>query len=208
MEPLTAFLIYKGVETGFNLYTNAQQNALTAQNYEAQAAELIRAGKENYIFSMQEAKLIRRVAAENARQVEFAGMTALAQEEIAGKARQGRIRSRAGASGASVNVGTPAQVQISQEFQNQYNQRMIDYNTKYEAARTRLQGQLQADMKEKQAQINYRQAVGQAGTLRGAAGQTRGSRDQSLLGTLFQGLGEGIQGFGMFKRQTPTETKP
>lgn len=199
MEPLTAFLIYKGVETGFNLYTNAQQNALTAQNYEAQAAELIRAGKENYIFSMQEAKLIRRVAAENARQVEFAGMTALAQEEIAGKARQGRIRSRAGASGASVNVGTPAQVQISQEFQNQYNQRMIDYNTKYEAARTRLQGQLQADMKEKQAQINYRQAVGQAGTLKGAAGQTRGSRDQSLLGTLFQGLGSGIQGFGIFK---------
>jgi len=199
MEPLTAFLIYKGVETGFNLYTNAQQNALTAQNYEAQAAELIRAGKENYIFSMQEAKLIRRVAAENARQVEFAGMTALAQEEIAGKARQGRIRSRAGASGASVNVGTPAQVQISQEFQNQYNQRMIDYNTKYEAARTRLQGQLQADMKEKQAQINYRQAVGQAGTLRGAAGQTRGSRDQSLLGTLFQGLGGAIQGYGIFK---------
>jgi hypothetical protein len=199
MEPLTAFLIYKGVETGFNLYTQAQQNAIQAQNYEAQAAELIRAGKENYIFSMQEAKLIRRVAAENARQVEFAGMTALAQEEIAGKARQGRIRSRAGASGASVNVGTPANVQISQEFQNQYNQRMIDYNTKYESARTRLQGQLQADMKEKQAQINYRQAVGQAGTLKGAAGATRGSRDQSLLGTLFQGIGSGIQGFGMFK---------
>lgn len=199
MEPLTAFLIYKGVETGFNLYTTAQQNAIQAQNYEAQAAELIRAGKENYIFSMQEAQLIRRVAAENARQVEFAGMTALAQEEIAGKARQGRIRSRAGASGASVNVGTPAQVQISQEFQNQYNQRMIDYNTKYEAARTRLQGQLQADMKEKQAAINYRQAVSQAGTLKGAAGATRGSRDQSLLGTLFQGIGSGIQGFGIFK---------
>ena len=200
MEALTAFLIYKGVETGFNLYTQAQQNAIQAQNYEAQAAELIRAGKENYIFSMQEAKLIRRVAAENARQVEFAGMTALAQEEIAGKARQGRIRSRAGASGASVNVGTPAQVQISQEFQNQYNQRMIDYNTKYEAARTRLQGQLQADMKEKQAAINYRQAVGQAGVLQGAAGQTRGSRDQSLLGTLFQGLGGAIQGYGIFKK--------
>ncbi len=200
MEPLTAFLIYKGVETGFNLYTQAQQNALTAQNYEAQAAELIRAGEENYIFSMQEAKLIRRVAAENARQVEFAGMTALAQEEIAGKARQGRIRSRAGASGASVNVGTPANVQISQEFQNAYNQRMIDYNTKYEAARTRLQGQLQADMKEKQAAINYRQACGQAGVLKGAAGQTRGSRDQSLLGTLFQGISSGIQGYGMFKK--------
>ena len=199
MEPLTAFLIYKGVETGFNLYTTAQQNAIQAQNYEAQAAELIRAGKENYIFSMQEAQLIRRVAAENARQVEFAGMTALAQEEIAGKARQGRIRSRAGASGASVNVGTPANVQISQEFQNAYNQRMIDYNTKYEAARTRLQGQLQADMKEKQAAINYRQAFGQAGVLKGAAGATRGSRDQSLLGTLFQGIGSGIQGFGMFK---------
>ena len=200
MEPLTAFLIYKGVETGFNLYTTAQQNAIQAQNYEAQAAELIRAGKENYIFSMQEAQLIRRVAAENARQVEFAGMTALAQEEIAGKARQGRIRSRAGASGASVNVGTPANVQISQEFQNAYNQRMIDYNTKYEGARTRLQGQLQADMKEKQAAINYRQAVGQAGTLKGAAGQTRGSRDQSLLGTLFQGISSGIQGYGMFKK--------
>ena len=199
MEPLTAFLIYKGVETGFNLYTQSQQNAIQAQNYEAQAAELIRAGEENYIFSMQEAQLIRRVTAENARQVEFAGMTALAQEEIAGKARQGRIRSRAGASGASVNVGTPANVQISQEFQNAYNQRMIDYNTKYEAARTRLQGQLQADMKEKQAAINYRQAVGQAGTLSGAAGATRGSRDQSLLGTLFQGISSGIQGFGMFK---------
>ena len=208
MDAVTAFLIYKGVETGFNLYTNAQQNALTAQNYEAQAAEILRAGKENYIFSMQEAKLIRRVAAENARQVEFAGMTALMQEEIAGKARQGRIRSRAGASGASVNVGTPAQVQISQEFQNQYNQRMIDYNTRYESARTRLQGQLQADMKVKQAQINYRQASGQAEVLRGGAGQTRGSRDQSLLGTLFQGIGSGIQGFGMFKKQTPTETKP
>ena len=199
MEPLTAFLIYKGVETGFNLYTTAQQNALTAQNYEAQAAELLRAGKENYLFSMEEAQLIRRVAAENARQVEFAGMTALAQEEIAGKARIGRIRARAGASGASVNVGTAANVQISQEFQNQYNQRMIDYNTKYEAARTRLQGQLQADMKEKQAAINLRQAQGQAGVLRGAAGATRGSRDQSLLGTLFQGVGSGIMGYGMFK---------
>ena len=199
MEPLTAFLIYKGVETGFNLYTQAQQNALTAQNYEAQAAELIRAGEENYIFSMQEAKLIRRVAAENARQVEFAGMTALAQEEIAGKARQGRIRSRAGASGASVNVGTPANVQISQEFQNAYNQRMIDYNTKYEAARTRLQGQLQADMKEKQAAINWRQAQGQAGVLRGAAGATRGSRDQSLFGQLFQGVGSAFTGSRLFK---------
>lgn len=199
MSLVAAFLAYKGVETAFNLYTTAQQNALTAQNYEAQAAELLRAGKENYLFSMEEAQLIRRVAAENARQVEFAGMTALAQEEIAGKARQGRIRSRAGASGASVNVGTPANVQISQEFQNAYNQRMIDYNTKYEAARTRLQGQLQADMKEKQAAINYRQAVGQAGVLKGAAGATRGSRDQSLLGTLFQGVGSGIMGYGMFK---------
>jgi hypothetical protein len=199
MEPLNAaFLIYKGAETAFNMYTTAQQNALQAQNYEQQAAELIRAGEENYIFSMQEAQLIRRVAAENARQVEFAGMTALAQEEIAGKARQGRIRSRAGASGASVNVGTPANVQISQEFQNQYNQRMIDYNTKYEAARTRLQGQLQADMKVKQAAINWRQAQGQAGVLRGAAGATRGSRDQSLLGTLFQGIGEGITGSRLF----------
>ena len=199
MSLVAAFLAYKGVETAFNLYTTAQQNALTAQNYEAQAAELLRAGKENYLFSMEEAQLIRRVAAENARQVEFAGMTALAQEEIAGKARIGRIRARAGASGASVNVGTPANVQISQEFQNQYNQRMIDYNTKYEAARTRLQGQLQADMKEKQAAINLRQAQGQAGVLRGAAGATRGSRDQSLLGTLFQGVGSGIMGYGMFK---------
>lgn len=199
MSLVAAFLAYKGVETAFNLYTTAQQNALTAQNYEAQAAELLRAGKENYLFSMEEAQLIRRVAAENARQVEFAGMTALAQEEIAGKARIGRIRARAGSSGASVNVGTPANVQISQEFQNQYNQRMIDYNTKYEAARTRLQGQLQADMKEKQAAINLRQAQGQAGVLRGAAGATRGSRDQSLLGTLFQGVGSGIQGYGIFK---------
>jgi hypothetical protein len=199
MSLVAAFLAYKGVETAFNLYTTAQQNALTAQNYEAQAAELLRAGKENYLFSLEEAQLIRRVAAENARQVEFAGMTALAQEEIAGKARIGRIRARAGASGASVNVGTPANVQISQEFQNAYNQRMIDYNTKYEAARTRLQGQLQADMKEKQAAINLRQAQGQAGVLRGAAGATRGSRDQSLLGTLFQGVGSGIMGYGMFK---------
>ena len=199
MSLVAAFLAYKGVETAFNLYTTAQQNALTAQNYEAQAAELLKAGKENYLFSMEEAQLIRRVAAENARQVEFAGMTALAQEEIAGKARIGRIRARAGASGASVNVGTAANVQISQEFQNQYNQRMIDYNTKYEAARTRLQGQLQADMKEKQAAINLRQAQGQAGVLRGAAGATRGSRDQSLLGTLFQGVGSGIMGYGMFK---------
>jgi hypothetical protein len=199
MSLVAAFLAYKGVETAFNLYTTAQQNALQAQNYEQQAAELLKAGKENYLFSMEEAQLIRRVAAENARQVEFAGMTALAQEEIAGKARIGRIRARAGSSGASVNVGTPANVQISQEFQNQYNQRMIDYNTKYESARTRLQGQLQADMKEKQAAINWRQAQGQAGVLRGAAGATRGSRDQSLLGTLFQGIGSGIQGYGIFK---------
>ncbi|MGA1713206.1 MAG: hypothetical protein ACO4CS_18125, partial [bacterium] len=154
MSLATAFLVYKGVETAFNLYTTAQQNALTAQNYEAQAAEILRAGKENYQFSLEEAQLIRRVAAENARQVEFAGMTALAQEEIAGKARIGRIRARAGSSGASVNVGTPANVQISQEFQNQYNQRMINYNTRYEAARTRLQGQLESDMKVKQAAIN------------------------------------------------------
>ena len=198
MSLVAAFLAYKGVETAFNLYTTAQQNALQAQNYEQQAAELLRAGKENYLFSMEEAQLIRRVAAENARQVEFAGMTALAQEEIAGKARIGRIRARAGSSGASVNVGTPANVQISQEFQNQYNQRMIDYNTKYESARTRLQGQLQADMKEKQAAINLRQAQGQAGVLRGAAGATRGSRDQSLFGQLFQGVGSAFTGSRLF----------
>lgn len=199
MELATAYLIYKGAETAFNMYTTAQQNALQAQNYEQQAAEILRAGKENYQFSLEEAQLIQRVSAENARQVEFAGMTALAQEEIAGKARIGRIRARAGSSGASVNVGTPANVQISQEFQNQYNQRMINYNTRYEAARTRLQGQLQADMKVKQAAINWRQAQGQAGVLRGAAGATRGSRDQSLLGTLFQGVSSGISGFGAFK---------
>jgi len=76
---------------------------------------------------------------------------------------------------------------------------MINYNTRYEAARTRLQGQLQADMKVKQAAINWRQAQGQAGVLRGAAGATRGSRDQSLLGTLFQGVSSGISGFGAFK---------
>ena len=68
MDPVTAFLIYKGVETGFNMYTTAQQNALQAQNYEQQAAEILRAGKENYQFSLEEAQLIRRVAAENARQ--------------------------------------------------------------------------------------------------------------------------------------------
>ena len=32
MSLATAFLVYKGVETAFNLYTTAQQNALTAQN--------------------------------------------------------------------------------------------------------------------------------------------------------------------------------
>ena len=51
MSLATAFLVYKGVETAFNLYTTAQQNALTAQNYEQQAAEILRAGKENYQFS-------------------------------------------------------------------------------------------------------------------------------------------------------------
>lgn len=202
---MTMYLIFQGTKTLFDLNTQAQSNAITAQQYEAQAQELMLSGRENYLLAQEEISLIRRSAAENARQVDFAAKQMSMQEEIAGKSRLGSIRARAGASGASVNVGTPANVQISQEFQNQYNLRMIDYNSRYEQARIKLEAQNQATMKQRAAEIAYNQSVRKAQMLKDAAGATRGSRDMSLLGSLLGNAGSAILGaekFGAFEDTT------
>lgn len=209
MDPLTtAYLVFQGANTLFQAYGQSQQNAITARQYELQAQELMISGRENYLLAQEEISLITRTAAENARQVQLVGQQMLMQEEIAGKQRLGSIRARAGASGASVNVGTPANVQISQEFQNQYNQRMIDFNSRYEQARIRLEAKNQAVMKQRAAEIAYNQSMRKAEILRQSAGDVRGSRDMSLLGTLLGGAGQGILGYSQLSGPEPTTPAP
>ena len=143
---MSAFAVFAAVTAGstlLNMYGQAKQNAADVASLRAQAREYRASAAENLAFAREQASLYMRTGAENARAIEFRGAELLSQEEIAGRRRIGGIRARAGASGASVNVGTPANVQIAQAFANDYNQRMLDYNTRYEAARTRLEAKTQ-----------------------------------------------------------------
>lgn len=173
--------------TLMNMYAGAKQNANDVASLRAQAREYRASAAENLAFAREQASLYMRTGAENARAIEFRGAELLSQEEIAGRRRIGGIRARAGSSGASVNVGTPANVQIAQAFANDYNQRMIDYNTRYEAARTRLEAKNAALMELRRGQLAYNQLMRKASLADQGAGQVAGSRDMQLFSTLLSG---------------------
>ena len=153
---MSAFAVFAAITAGstlLNMYRQDKSNAQQVTNLRAQASEYRASAAENLAFAREQAGLYMQTGAENARAIEFRGAELLMQEQIAGQRRIGSIRARAGASGASINVGTPANVQIAQAFANDYNQRMIDYNTRYEAARTRLEAKNKAKMELRRGQL-------------------------------------------------------
>ena len=187
---MSAFAVIGGLmaaSTVLNMYGQAKQNASDVASLRAQAREYRASAAENLAFAREQASLYMRTGAENARAIEFRGAELLSQEEIAGRRRIGGIRARAGSSGASVNVGTPANVQIAQAFANDYNQRMIDYNTRYEAARTRLEAKNAALMELRRGQLAYNQLMRRASLADQGAGQVAGARDLQLFSTLLGG---------------------
>ena len=187
---MSAFAVFAAITAGstlLNMYGQAKQNAQQVTNLRAQAREYRASAAENLAFAREQASLYMRTGAENARAIEFRGAGLLSQEEIAGRRRIGGIRARAGSSGASVNVGTPANVQIAQAFANDYNQRMIDYNTRYEAARTRLEAKNAALMELRRGQLAYNQLMRRASLADQGAGQVAGARDLQLFSTLLGG---------------------
>ena len=190
---MSAFAVFAAITAGstlLNMYGQAQQNAQQVTNLRAQASEYRASAAENLAFAREQAGLYMQTGAENARAIEFRGAELLMQEQIAGQRRIGSIRARAGASGASVNVGIPANVQIAQAFANDYNQRMIDYNTRYEAARTRLEAKNKAKMELRRGQLAYTQLMRRAALADQGAGQVAGARDLQLFSTLLGGAAD------------------
>ena len=208
MSALAAFAAITAISTGFKMYAGAKQNAADVASLRAQAREYRMSAAENLAFAREQASLYMRTGAENARAIEFRGAELLSQEEIAGRRRIGGIRARAGSSGASVNVGTPANVQIAQAFANDYNQRMIDYNTRYEAARTRLEAKNAALMELRRGQLAYNQLMRRASLADQGAGQVAGSRDMQLFSTLLSGGADFGSTYYRFGQLDDNPTKP
>ena len=208
MSAFAAFAAITAISTGLKMYGQAQQNAQQVTNLRAQASEYRASAAENLAFAREQAGLYMQTGAENARSIEFRGAELLMQEQIAGQRRIGSIRARAGASGASVNVGTPANVQIAQAFANDYNQRMLDYNTRYEAARTRLEAKNKAKMELRRGQLAYTQLMRRAALADQGAGQVAGSRDLQLFSTLLGGGADFGQLYYRFNQLDDTPTEP
>ena len=187
MSAFAAFAAITAISTGLKMYGQAQQNAQDVTNLRAQASEYRASAAENLAFAREQAGLYMQTGFENARAIEFRGAELLMQEQIAGQRRIGGIRARTGSSGASVNVGTPANVQIAQAFANDYNQRMLDYNTRYESARTRLEAKNKAKMELRRGQLAYTQLMRRAALADQGAGNVAGSRDLQLFNTLLGG---------------------
>jgi hypothetical protein len=187
MSAFAAFAAITAISTGLKMYGQAQQNAQDVTNLRAQAGEYRASAAENLAYAREQAGLYMQTGFENARAIEFRGAELLMQEQIAGQRRIGGIRARAGSSGASVNVGTPANVQIAQAFANDYNQRMLDYNTRYESARTRLEAKNKAKMELRRGQLAYTQLMRKAALADQGAGNVAGSRDLQLFNTLLGG---------------------
>ena len=210
MSALAAFAAITAISTGLKMYGQAQQNASQVRAMKAQAGAYRASAAENLAFAREQASLYMRTGAENARAIEFRGAEMLMQEEIAGQRRISGIRARAGSSGASVNVGTPANVQIAQAFANDYNQRMIDYNTRYEAARTRLEAKQRATMELRRGQLAYNNLMRQAQLSDQGAGELAGSRDMMLFSTLLGGAADFGGTYYRFSQldPQPTTTNP
>ena len=208
MSAFAAFAAITAISTGLKMYGQAQQNAQQVTNLRAQASEYRASAAENLAFAREQAGLYMQTGFENARAIEFRGAELLMQEQIAGQRRIGGIRARAGASGASVNVGTPANVQIAQAFANDYNQRMIDYNTRYEAARTRLEAKNKAKMELRRGQLAYTQLMRRAALADQGAGQVAGARDLQLFSTLLGGAADFGQLYYRFNQLDDTPTEP
>ena len=208
MSAFAAFAAITAISTGLKMYGQAQQNAQQVTNLRAQASEYRASAAENLAFAREQAGLYMQTGFENARAIEFRGAELLMQEQIAGQRRIGSIRARAGSSGASVNVGTPANVQIAQAFANDYNQRMIDYNTRYEAARTRLEAKNKAKMELRRGQLAYTQLMRRAALADQGAGQVAGARDLQLFSTLLGGAADFGQLYYRFNQLDDTPTEP
>ena len=208
---MSAFAVISGLmaaSTVLNMYGQAKQNAADVASLRAQAREYRASAAENLAFAREQAGLYMQTGAENARAIEFRGAELLMQEQIAGQRRIGGIRARAGASGASVNVGTPANVQIAQAFANDYNQRMIDYNTRYEAARTRLEAKNKAKMELRRGQLAYTQLMRRAALADQGAGDVAGARDLQLFSTLLGGAADFGSTYYRFGQLDDTPTAP
>ena len=208
---MSAFAVFAAITAGstlLNMYGQAKSNAQQVTNLRAQASEYRASAAENLAFAREQAGLYMQTGAENARAIEFRGAELLMQEQIAGQRRIGSIRARAGASGASINVGTPANVQIAQAFANDYNQRMIDYNTRYEAARTRLEAKNKAKMELRRGQLAYTQLMRRAALADQGAGQVAGARDLQLFSTLLGGGSDFGQLYYRFNQLDDTPTEP
>ena len=208
MSALAAFAAITAISTGLKMYGQAQQNASQVRAMKAQAGAYRASAAENLAFAREQASLYMRTGAENARAIEFRGAEMLMQEEIAGQRRISGIRARAGSSGASVNVGTPANVQIAQAFANDYNQRMLDYNTRYEAARTRLEAKNKAKMELRRGQLAYNQLMRRAALADQGAGQVAGARDLQLFSTLLGGGADFGSTYYRFGQLNDTPTAP
>ena len=208
MSAFAAFAAITAISTGLKMYGQAQQNAQDVTNLRAQASEYRASAAENLAFAREQAGLYMQTGSENARAIEFRGAELLMQEQIAGQRRIGGIRARAGSSGASVNVGTPANVQIAQAFANDYNQRMLDYNTRYESARTRLEAKNKAKMELRRGQLAYTQLMRRAALADQGAGNVAGSRDLQLFNTLLGGAADFGGMYYRFGQLDDTPTKP
>lgn len=188
MSAATAFLaILMGSRALVNTAVTQQQIASQAKLLNKQAGLIRQSADEAQGLAYEQAVLYGRTAAENARAVELQGDQALMYEEIAGMQRVAGIRAKTGSSGASVNVGTPAQLQIAQEQANQFNQRVLNYNTKYESARIHLEKEQRITAIKESAKLQHDQAYREAAYYDEQAAEVRATKALATLSSLLGG---------------------
>lgn len=162
----------------------------------AQAQQLRAQAEMNRQYA-QETKRLAAIEAENLRKAGFEqklgilNQTQLARvaQAIEGERITGAIRARAGASGATVGVGAPAQVEYSQRYANKMKDIQMRIQGDRAAAVAMLNANRQADTLLRQADFQARQLTDRSSLLAAQAGGLDQTRGLGVLGSLLSAIG-------------------
>lgn len=196
VEPVTTTAIVVGGLAALGGGAAYQENYLSAQNL-YQSAELYREYSQKIRDAAQEqAATIKRAGFEQTIGIRNQAFYTRVFQNIEAAQVAGAIRARAGASGADVGTGTPAQV----EYTQRYNAKVKDYMTRVEgetaAEVARLNASRSAQATIRQAELQAQAAEMQAQQAQAQAQALDATRGASILSGMFRG---GSSGFNLMK---------
>lgn len=176
-----------------------QENYLSAQNY-YKTAEMYReyAGKIRDAADEQ-AATIKRAGFEQVIGIKNQAFYSRIAQNIEAQQVAGAIRARAGASGADVSYGTPAQVEYTQRANAKLKSYMMRVEGETAAEVARLNADRSAQATIRQAELQAQATEMQAEQARQQALALDATRGASILSGMFQGASSGFniaKGFG------------